>query len=113
LFEGWADRRDLFVLRHPWAASESNRCGTVWQEVHIATNWPGRLRLWFYESDDYFGASPELTNGWLGQIKLVGHRFKQVLADDVVIWEKDGGQRHPSNLAGTGPPFSAAVSQSA
>jgi len=89
LFEGWADRRELFVLHHPWAASESNRCGTVWQEVHIPTNWPGRARLWFYMSDDYFGDGPTLTNGWLGQIKLVGHRFKQVLADDEVIWERD------------------------
>ena len=89
LFEGWADHRELFVLRHPWAASESNRCGTVSCQVQLPASWPGRARLCFYMSDDYFGGHDKVTQGWLGQIRLVGHRFKQVLADDEVIWERD------------------------
>lgn len=90
LFEGWTDHRELFVLHHPWAGSESNRSGSVSREAQVPAHWPGRrVRLGFYMSDDYFGSDAKVTNGWLGQIKLVGHRFKQVLADDEVIWERD------------------------
>ena len=96
LFEGWADHRELFVLHHPWAASESNRCGTVSRQVQLPASWSGRVRLCFYMSDDYFGGHDKVTQGWLGQIRLVGHRFKQVLADDEVIWERDvADHTHP------------------
>ena len=88
--QGWEDRRDLFVLYHPWESSESGGSGTVWQEVRIPQDWQGRIRLHFYMSDNYHGQHPNLAeDSWLGQMSLVNHRFKQVLLDDEVIWEKD------------------------
>nr|MBC8457535.1 hypothetical protein [Deltaproteobacteria bacterium] len=89
-YEGWADRRDLFVLYHPWEVSQPDYSGTVSQEVDIPDDWKGRVRLHFYMTDDYHGQHPKLdSDSWLGQITLIGHRFKQVLADDEVIWEAD------------------------
>lgn len=89
-YEGWTDRRDLFVLRHPWSASEAGSQGEVSREVTLPAAWTGPVRLHFYMMDDYHGERPRLKEGdWLGQIKLIGHRFKQVLLDGEVIWERD------------------------
>lgn len=90
LHEGWPDRRDLFVLYHPWSAAREGCFGTVSREVGIPAGWSGRSRLHFYITDDYSGSDAPLgKDNWLGQNKLVGHRFKQILADDEVIWEQD------------------------
>jgi len=90
LHEGWIDRRNLFVLYHPWEVSLSDHSGTVSREIHIPADWKGRVRLHFYMTDDYHGQHPKLNqDNWLGQISLIGHRFKQVLMDDEVIWEAD------------------------
>jgi len=90
LHEGWVDRRDLFVLYHPWEVSQSGHSGMVSREIQIPDDWKGRARLHFYMTDDYHGQHPELdSDNWLGQISLIGHRFKQVFVDDEVIWETD------------------------
>ena len=89
-YEGWADQRDLFVIYHPWDVSESGNSGTLSRTVHIPKDWQGRVRMNFYMTDDYHGRYPRLDNdSWLGQISLVGHRFKQILINDEVIWEND------------------------
>jgi len=88
--EGWTDRRNLFVLYHPWEISQSGHSGMVSQEIQIPEDWNGRMRLHFYMTDDYHGHHPDLDkDSWLGQIRLIGHRFKQVLVHDEVIWEAD------------------------
>lgn len=88
--QGWADRRDLFVLYHPWEPSEAGRSGVVSREVQIPGSWEGRTLIHFYMTDDYHGKHPKLKDdNWLGQMSLVGHRFRQLLLDDQVIWEAD------------------------
>jgi len=90
VYEGWADRRALFVLHHPWSASQKGQYGMVSREVLVPETWDGRVRLHFYMTDDYDGHHPPISEeNWLGQINLVGHRFKQVLVDEVVVWEQD------------------------
>jgi len=89
-YEGWADRRALFVLYHPWAASQDDGAGMVSRDVQVPADWQGGVQLHFYMTDDYFGRQPMLSkDSWLGQIKLIGHRYKQILVDDEVIWDKD------------------------
>ena len=90
LHEGWVDKRDLFVLYHPWEVSQSGHSGMVSREIQIPDDWEGQVRLHFYMTDDYHGQHPKLdSDNWLGQLSLIGHRFKQVLVDDEVIWEND------------------------
>jgi rhamnogalacturonyl hydrolase YesR len=40
-------------------------------------------------TDDYDGATEPVTEGWLGQINLPGHRFKQLLVNGEVAWQQD------------------------
>jgi len=89
LFETWIDRRDLGVLHHPWEASQAGLAATITREVKIPEDWEDGARLHFYMSDDYDATRDPLTEGWLGQINLIGHRFKQLLVNDAVVWEKD------------------------
>ncbi|MFC1718108.1 beta-L-arabinofuranosidase domain-containing protein [Candidatus Poribacteria bacterium] len=89
-YEGWSERRDLFVLYHPWEVSQAGYSGAVSREVQIPDDWKGGIRLHFYMTDDYHGEHPKLDdNNWLGQMSLIGHRFKQILVDGEVIWEVD------------------------
>jgi len=98
--EGWADRRDLFVLHHPWAESRADTHGTVSREVEVPASWSRPIRLHFYMADDYDGQYRRLEEGeWLGQCNFIGHRFKQVLVNDAVIWEQD-----VADAEGTGVP---------
>jgi len=88
LFQTWVDRRDLAVLHHPWEVSEAGGAATITQEITLPDGWAGG-NLHFYMSDDYDGSKDPVTEGWLGQINLGGHRFKQVLANGEVLWEAD------------------------
>lgn len=89
-YEGWSDRRDLFVIRHPWSPGRSGSYGSVSREVEVPEAWTGPLSIHFYMTDDYFGQGADLPkDSWASQVKLIGHRFKQVLVNDVVVWERD------------------------
>ncbi|NKB66360.1 MAG: hypothetical protein GKR89_04820 [Candidatus Latescibacteria bacterium] len=89
-FEGWVDRRALLVVRHGWEASQRDGYGALSRQVEVPAHWQGPVRLHFYMSDDYDGSQEQLeTDSWLGQINLPGHRFKQVLIDQEVVWERD------------------------
>lgn len=88
-FESWTDRRDLMVLYHPWEVSENDFAASAEQAVTIPPNWTGPLKLHCYMSDDYDGLTEPVNEGWLGQINLPGHRFKQVLLNDEVAWQQD------------------------
>ena len=89
-FTGRVDRRDLFVLGHPWAPSQSGAHTVVHRRVTIPDPWRGPVRLHLYLGDDYDGVDAPLgADEWLSQVRLVGHRFKQILVDDEVIWERD------------------------
>jgi len=88
-FESWTDRRGLLVLYHPWDVSEKDFSATAEQTVTIPAAWTGPIRLHFYMSDDYDGATDPVTEGWLGQINLPGHRVKQLLINGEVAWQQD------------------------
>ena len=88
-FEAWTDRRGLTVLHHPWDISEKDFAATAAQSITIPAAWSGPLRLHFYMTDDYDGSTAPVTEGWLGQINLPGHRFKQVLINGEVAWQQD------------------------
>jgi PcRGLX-like N-terminal RIFT barrel domain len=102
-FQTWVDRRDLLVLHHPWEKSAADASVTAECDVEVPAEWSGRARLHFYMTDDYDGQAKPLSEGWLGQVNLVGHRFKQVLVNDAVIWEQDvadaEGASEPSRLS--------------
>lgn len=88
-FETWVDRRDLAVLHHPWAASEAGHFAAITQSVRLPESWTSGAQLYFYLSDDYDGSREPVTDNWLGQINLRGHRFEQVLVNGEVVWERD------------------------
>lgn len=88
-FDSWTDRRGLLVLHHPWDVSDKDFAATAEQKVTIPAAWTGPMKLHFYMSDDYDGAAEPVTEGWLGQINLPGHRFKQLLINDEVAWQQD------------------------
>ena len=87
---GWIDRRDLCVLHHPWEESEADASGSVSCEVELPQKSTGPFKIHFYMTDDYDGQHPRLEDdSWLGQCNLIGHRFKQVLVNGTVVWERD------------------------
>ncbi len=88
-FESWTDRRGLVVLHHPWEVSEKDFAAIAEQSTTIPATWEGPLRLHFYMTDDYDGATEPVTEGWLGQFNLPGHRFKQLLINGEVAWQQD------------------------
>ena len=89
-YEGWTDRRDLYVLHHPWEESRAGSRATVHSTIEIPHDWEGQVRLRFYMTDEYDTHYRRLDpDNWLGQMNLVGHRFKQVLVDGEVVWERD------------------------
>lgn len=88
-FEAWFDRRDLLVLAHPWEESESGKSASAGFQTVAPEGSPGPLALYFYMADDYDGQGEHLKDTWLGQINLPGHRFKQVLVNGEVVWERD------------------------
>ncbi len=89
-FSGWWDRRNLFVLHHPWAESDAGRHATVSRRVSVPPDWHGPLQLHFYLTDDYDGQYPRIPkDSWLGQCTLRGHRYKQVLVNQHVVWQRD------------------------
>lgn len=100
----WSDQRRLFVLYHPWEESQAGCSGSISQEIVIPDGCEDRLKIGFYMTDDYHDHHEKLgDDSWVGQISLVGHRFKQLLINDVVIWEKDvadpEGVSEPSHFA--------------
>lgn len=89
-FSGWWDRRRLFVLYHPWKENDAGAQATVSRPVSIPADWHGPLRVRFYMTDDYDGQYPRVPkDSWLGQCTLRDHRYKQVLVNQHVVWQRD------------------------
>jgi len=100
-YQGWTDRRDLFTLFHPWYPTETGKYAAVTHQVQLPPDFKMPVRLHFYMTDDYDGHAK--TSGWETRTSFVGHRFKQVLINDKVIWEKDvadkEGKSQPSRFS--------------
>lgn len=91
-YEGRLDRRKLFVIRHPWLPAVTGNFGQLETKVTLPADWQPPFALHFYASDDYVADNYRLPpDAWLGMECYQGHRFKQVLINDAVIWEADVG----------------------
>ncbi len=85
------DRREICRINHPWETSEAGDYGEISRMVTIPEEWAGPFWLRWYCSDNYVGEGVDRTVVGEGRtgIVMIGHRFKQVLVDDLVIWERD------------------------
>jgi len=83
------DRRNLLNLFHPLVASETGAFAGAEREVTIPPDWQPPFALRFYCADNYYADAATMKPGDLGTEAFFGHRFKQVLIDDRVVWEQD------------------------
>jgi hypothetical protein len=87
----WAlvDIRDMLNIFHPLVISETGRAAGASRTVTIPADWKPPFALRFYCADDYFADPKQHKPGQLGTESFFGHRFKQVLIDGRVIWDRD------------------------
>jgi len=84
-----ADIRDMLSIFHPFVISQTGKAAGASQVVTIPAGWKPPFALRFYCADDYFADPKQHKPGQLGTESFFGHRFKQVLIDDAVIWDRD------------------------
>ncbi|MBI2421889.1 MAG: hypothetical protein HYV27_03585 [Candidatus Hydrogenedentes bacterium] len=84
-----SDHRALLAMHHPWSASEAGNFSLAWRTITIPESWQEPIFLSFYQSDDYHGVKPDPDAGTLEAQGFIGHRFKRVLVDNEVIWNRD------------------------
>ena len=90
-FSGWADRRALYTIRHPFTESQTGDIAKLTRQVRLPADWRGPVLLSFCATDDHHGEGYDPTEWphWVGADLFVGHRFRQVLIDGQVVWERD------------------------
>ncbi len=91
-FGDGADMRQLLRVEHPWEHSEAGSYGAFSRQVSVPAGWSGPLYLRFYCSDNYFGMGLTEDARFTPNAavsKFVGHRLKQVLVNDEVVWQRD------------------------
>lgn len=86
---GLVDMRDMLNLFHPFLVSETGNSAGACREIIIPDDWNPPFALRFYCADDYFADAEKHKPGELGTESFFDHRFKQVLIDGEVIWERD------------------------
>jgi hypothetical protein len=87
----WAliDIRDMLNVFHPFVVSQTGKAAGASRFVAIPKEWKPPFALRFYCADDYFADPENHKPGQLGTESFFDHRFKQVLIDDAVVWERD------------------------
>lgn len=90
-FTGWSDRRGLYSIRHPFTESQSGDMAQLVRHVHVPENWRGPVLLSFFATDNHHGQDYEPAEWphYVGADIFVGHRFRQVLVNNRVVWERD------------------------
>lgn len=83
------DHRGLLAMRHPWTPSEEGNFAMARREVELPADWQGPVRLAFYVSDDYHTGPNASGTDALAAEGFVGHRRKQILVNDVLVWSQD------------------------
>lgn len=83
------DHRGLLAMRHPWTESRKGGFASVSREITVPSTWKPPISLWFYCSDDYVAEGWTPDGSWLTAEGFVGHRLKQILVDDHVVWMAD------------------------
>lgn len=79
-WEQRVDQRQLRAMRHAWTSAAQGDFAMATRRLNVPNAWQGPVYLSFYCSDD--------TEAPAGH-RLRGHRFKQVLVNDRVVWESD------------------------
>ena len=82
-------QRDLLGMEHPWSPSFTGDFALVWRMMKVADDWSGPINLCFYCSDDYHTDSWRPDGSKTAAEGFRGHRFKQVLVDNTVVWSQD------------------------
>ncbi len=84
------DMRDLLVIYHPFTGSTTGDFGMAQHRAVIPASWQPPYTLSFYCTDDYTSDEQKPpTNDYIGHDIYPHHRFKQVLIDGRVVWERD------------------------
>jgi len=86
---GLVDIRDMLNIFHPLVVSRTGNAAGASREVTIPAGWRPPFALRFFCADDYFADPEKHKPGQLGTESFFEHRFKQVLIDDTVIWDRD------------------------
>lgn len=87
----WAriDMRNILNLFHPLSIPRTGNAAGASAKLTIPAGWRPPFALRFFCADDYFADEAKHKPGQSGTESFFGHRFKQVLIDDVVIWSRD------------------------
>ena len=89
----WQDRRDRRGLRavaYPWQISKTGEYALLLREVALPDDWNPPFTLTFFASDDYLVDDFRPTKGYANSCdSYPGHRFKEVLVNDEIVWERD------------------------
>jgi len=90
-FTAHFDRREICRLHYPWEVSEAGEYGEIFRQVTLPDDWQPPFWLRWYCSDNYIGEGVDRAVVGEGRsaVVMIGHRFKQVLVDDQVVWDRD------------------------
>ncbi len=83
------DIRDMLNLFHPLVESRTGASAGASRKCTLPADWQPPFLLRFHAADNYFADPEKHTVGMLGTESYFDHRFKQVLIDDQVVWERD------------------------
>ena len=87
----WAlvDMRDMLNIFHPYVLPRTGAAAGASREVTIPAGWKPPFALRFFCADDYFADPEKHKRGQVGTESFFGHRFKQVLIDGAVVWDRE------------------------
>jgi len=88
------DIRNMLNIFHPFVVSQTGKSAGASREISIPKDWKPPFALKFFCADNYFADAENHRPGQLGTESFFGHRFKQVLIDDRVVWERDVGDEN-------------------
>ncbi len=83
------DHRDVLSLFHPLKESHTDASAGASRRCTIPADFQPPFVLRFHCTDDYFADPVKHKAGLPGTESYFGHRFKQVLIDGQVVWERD------------------------
>ena len=83
------DMRDMLNVFHPLKIPQTGNAAGAWREVTIPADWEPPFVLRFFCADDYFADAEKHKPGQPGTESFFEHRFKQVLVDETIVWNRD------------------------
>ena len=83
------DHRGLLAMHHPWVPVTEGNFAMATRTVAIPDGMTEPIALAFYCSDDYHTAPGDPAMAALAAEGFVGHRRRQVLVDDRLVWSED------------------------